>query len=188
MLSSFIVVFGTRSIQHLTITVNLLGMNSNKNNVTTDKCCPSSQINQDNSFHWHDVLVWSQSAKNTLWCLLGCMIGDFGTIFWFQTYSPETPALIVMSLAMVCGILTSIALETILLLRQMSFSYAFKTAIGMSLVSMVAMESAMNLTDYALVGEARLVGWVIPLMLLAGFLTAWPYNYWRLKKFGKACH
>jgi hypothetical protein len=25
-------------------------------------------------------------------------------------------------------------------------------------------------------------------MLAVGFLTPWPYNYWRLKKFGIACH
>ena len=93
-----------------------------------------------------------------------------------------------MSVAIVCGILTSIALETILLARQMAIAAAFKTAIGMSLVSMVSMEAAMNLVDYLLVGEARLVWWVIPFMLIAGFLTPWPYNYWRLKKHGKACH
>jgi len=116
------------------------------------------------------------------------MIGDFGAILWFQTYSPETAPLIVMSVAIVCGITTSIILETILLSRQMQLSAAFKTAIGMSLVSMVAMEAAMNATDYFLVGGARLTWWVIPFMLLAGFLTPWPYNYWRLKKLGKACH
>jgi len=25
-------------------------------------------------------------------------------------------------------------------------------------------------------------------MLTVGFLTPWPYNYWRLKKFNEACH
>jgi hypothetical protein len=25
-------------------------------------------------------------------------------------------------------------------------------------------------------------------MLIVGFLTPWPYNYWRLKKFNQACH
>jgi len=25
-------------------------------------------------------------------------------------------------------------------------------------------------------------------MLMVGFLTPWPYNYWRLKKFNQACH
>lgn len=157
----------------------------------TKSCCPNTakpanQITLD--FNWTDISTWKRSAVNTAWCLLGCVIGDFGAILWFQTYSPATPALIVMSVAIVCGILTSIALETVLLARQMAFAAAFKTAIGMSLVSMVSMETAMNLVDYLLVGEARLVWWVIPFMLLAGFITPWPYNYWRLKKHGKACH
>ena len=140
------------------------------------------------AFHWRDRVVWKKSAKNTAWCLLGCVIGDFSTIFAFQTYAPDTPALLVMTLAIINGILTSIALETFILSRQMTLKLAFKTAIGMSLVSMVAMETAMNLVDYIIVGEARLVWHVIPFMLLAGFLTPWPYNYWRLKKLGKACH
>ena len=140
-----------------------------------------------NDFNWRDKGVWQQSAKNTLWCLIGCSIGDFSAIFWFQTYSPTTPVLQVMSVAIVCGILTSIILETIILSRQMLLGKAFKTAIGMSLISMVAMEVAMNSVDYFIVGQAKLIWWVIPIMLLAGFLTPWPYNYWRLKKLGKAC-
>ena len=53
---------------------------------------------------------------------------------------------------------------------------------------MISMEVAMNLTDYLIIGSAKLVWWVVPIMLLVGFLTPWPYNYWRLKKFNKACH
>jgi hypothetical protein len=139
-------------------------------------------------FNWRDTALWSRSAINTLWCLVGCVIGDFGTIFWFQLYSPETMPLTVMALATVNGILTSITLETLIMLKQMAFKVAFKTAVGMSLVSMVSMEMAMNLVDYVLVGGARLVWWAVPPMLLAGFVTPWPYNYWRLKKLGKACH
>ena len=93
-----------------------------------------------------------------------------------------------MSLAIVNGILTSIALETFILSQQMSFKLAFKTAIGMSLISMISMEIAMNLTDVALTGGAILTWWVIPFMLIAGFVTPLPYNYWRLKALGKACH
>lgn len=93
-----------------------------------------------------------------------------------------------MSLAIVNGLLTSIALETVILSRQMQLSAAFKTAIGMSMVSMIAMEVAMNITDYVLVGQAAITWWAVPFMLLAGFVTPWPYNYWRLKKFGVACH
>ena len=92
-----------------------------------------------------------------------------------------------MALAIVNGILTSIALETFILSRQMEFSDAFRTAIGMSLISMVSMEFAMNVTDVLLTGGAKLTWWVVPIMLLAGFLTPLPYNYWRLKALGKGC-
>ena len=70
----------------------------------------------------------------------------------------------------------------------MEISKAFKTAIGMSLISMISMEIAMNTVDWILVGEAKLVWWIIPIMLLSGFLTPWPYNYYRLKKYNISCH
>jgi hypothetical protein len=70
----------------------------------------------------------------------------------------------------------------------MALRAAFKTAIGMSLISMVSMEAAMNLVDVALTGGAVLTWWVVPLMLVAGYVTPLPYNYWRLKAHGKACH
>jgi hypothetical protein len=93
-----------------------------------------------------------------------------------------------MSLAIINGLITSIILETIILSRQMALDVAIKTACGMSLVSMLAMEIAMNLVDVAITGGARLNLTVIPIMLLAGFLAPLPYNYWRLKALGKACH
>jgi len=98
------------------------------------------------------------------------------------------PVSLIMSLAIINGIITSIILETIILSKQMLLKLAFKTAVGMSLVSMISMEAAMNLTDYLLTGGAILTWWVIPFMLLAGFVTPLPYNYWRLKALGKGCH
>ena len=93
-----------------------------------------------------------------------------------------------MLLAIINGILTSILLETAILARQMPFNLALKTAAGMSLISMVAMEAAMNLVDVAITGGAKLTLFVVPIMLLAGFLAPLPYNYWRLKALGKSCH
>jgi hypothetical protein len=140
------------------------------------------------SIHWRCKHTWKRSAYNTLWCLLGCAIGDLGTIFTFQIYAPDTHTLLVMSLAIINGLMTSIVLETILLSRQMAINLALKTALGMSLVSMIAMEVAMNTADYLLVGEARITWWSLLPSLAAGFLAPWPYNYWRLKHLGKACH
>jgi len=141
------------------------------------------------NFNWSCKNTWNISAKNTFWCLLGCSIGDFGTILFFQLTKIPFPILIIMSLAIINGIITSIILETIILLKQnFSLKLAFKTAVGMSLISMVSMEVAMNATDYFLTGGAILTWWVIPIMLAVGFVTPWPYNYWRLKKFNEACH
>ena len=137
---------------------------------------------------WYCIHTWLQASKNTLWCLLGCCIGDFGTIGFFQFMEIAWPVSLIMTLAIINGIITSIILETIILSKQMLFKLAFKTAIGMSLVSMVSMEVAMNLTDFILTGGAILTWWVIPFMLFAGFITPLPYNYWRLKALGKACH
>ena len=141
------------------------------------------------NFDWFCLSTWKTSAKNTAWCVIGCAIGDFGTILYFQLTEIHFPFLGIMILAIINGLITSIILETFILMKQnLDFSKAFKTAIGMSFISMISMEVAMNLTDYFLTGGAILTWWVVPIMLLAGFLTPWPYNYWRLKKFNIACH
>ncbi len=154
---------------------------------------PGESISVKNDFNWRDGSVWKQSAHNTKWCLVGCSIGDFGTIAAFQ-FIPYLDALgwndmSIMFLAMFNGIMTSIALETFILIKQMGgIREAFRVAIGMSLISMIAMESSMNATDLLIMGEPTLTWWIIPIMLLVGFLTPWPYNYWRLKKYGISCH
>jgi len=138
--------------------------------------------------NWNCKSTWRKAKKNTLWCLIGCSIGDFGTIFYFQNVDHSLSNFEVMSIAVINGILTSILLETLILLKQMNFISAIKTALGMSLISMVSMEVAMNLTDIFLTGGALLTWWVIPIMLIVGFITPLPYNYWRLKKYNISCH
>ena len=141
------------------------------------------------NFNWNCKHTWKTSAKNTAWCVLGCAIGDFGTILFFQISKIPFPVLGIMTLAIINGLITSIILETIVLMRQkFNFSKAIRTALGMSFISMISMEIAMNLTDYILTGGAILTWWVVPIMLVVGFLTPWPYNYWRLKKYGINCH
>ena len=126
---------------------------------------------------WRCRHTWRRASYNTMWCLIGCAIGDMGTILFFQLTGIPWPVLLIMSLAIINGLLTSIALETFILARQMPLRLAFKTAIGMSLISMIGMEVALNVTDVALTGGAMLTWWVVPLMLAAGFVTPLPYNY-----------
>jgi copper chaperone CopZ len=146
-------------------------------------------------FDWKDSSVWKQSAHNTKWCLLGCAMGEFATLAYFQyagyTLMDASTLMFwtILLLPIINGLATSVALETFLLMRtQMDVGAAFKTAMGMSFIGMVAMEIAMEATDFLLTGGMGMTWWVIPPMLLAGFVTPWPYNYWRLKKHGKACH
>ena len=129
-----------------------------------------------------------KSAYNTMWCLIGCSIGDFGTIFFFQISNIEWSTLVIMILAIINGLITSVVLETVILMQQMKISSALNTALGMSFISMIFMEITMNAMDWLFTGGAVLVWWVIPIMLVAGFIAPWPYNYWRLKKYDLVCH
>ena len=148
-------------------------------------------------FDWSDRGVWKQSAHNTKWCLIGCSIGEFGTLAYYS-YSGITEGLALYSkiwyfyaiLPLINGLATSVMLETAILIRgQMDFRNALSTALGMSFISMLMMEISMEITDLLFTtGELGLDPIAIPFMLLVGFLTPWPYNYWRLKKYGVACH
>ena len=140
------------------------------------------------SISWNCKHTWKKARLNTLWCLLGCSIGDFGTIYYFQNIDHTWSITSIMILAIVNGLLTSIILETFILLKQLGLFNAIKTALGMSLISMVSMEIAMNITDILLTGGALITWWAIPIMLTAGFITPLPYNYWRLKKYNASCH
>ncbi len=152
---------------------------------------------QGEDFHWSDGSVWKQSANNTKWCLIGCSIGEFGTLAYYS-YSGLTDDISLYSnswyffaiLPLINGLATSVMLETFLLIRgQMDFRNALSTALGMSFISMLMMEIAMEITDLLFTqGELGMNPIAIPFMLIVGFLTPWPYNYWRLKKYGMACH
>ena len=136
---------------------------------------------------WLDKKKWQSSSFNTFVCLVGCSIGDFGAILYFQYFTQINSIMIIMPIAIISGIATSIFLETILLLKTMVFKEAFKTATGMSLISMISMELAMNFTDIFLEGALVLsLSSIIP-VLIVGFIVPWPYNYWKLVKYNKGC-
>ncbi len=144
---------------------------------------------------WNDIDKWKRASFNTLNCLIGCSIGDFGTIIFLQAYYPHTSMLTQMSLATVSGLCTSVLLETIILKVRESFDWknAFTTAFSMSFISMVTMEIAMNASDFMVTGGKAAFNspkyWLaFAVASVAGFLVPLPYNYYKLKKYNKACH
>ena len=136
---------------------------------------------------WTCKSTWRKSSYNTMWCLIGCSIGDFGTIYFFQSIDHSLSIYLVMLLAIINGIITSIILETIILAKQFPIFEALNIAIKMSLISMISMEIAMNAVDLIFAGGVLTLT-IIPFMLFAGFVTPLPYNYFRLKKYNQACH
>ncbi|KAJ5793753.1 hypothetical protein N7457_000352 [Penicillium paradoxum] len=145
---------------------------------------------------WTCRSTWRRAGINTLRCLVGCTTGDFSALWILQTYCPEMGMSSIMALSMVSGITTSVILETVLLRRgadQLSWPRAARTAMGMSMVSMLGMELAENAVDYHLTGGIVAFGdpkfWLAAVLSMgAGYLAPLPYNYLRLRKYGKACH
>ncbi|KAI4834333.1 hypothetical protein E4T44_08890 [Aureobasidium sp. EXF-8845] len=165
---------------------------------------------------WNCRGTWKRAGINTLRCLVGCTVGDFSALWTLQTYAPELGMGTIMALSTATGSLrlvevviladvyylvtsglsTSIALETALLRwgkDKLALSMAFKTAMGMSFISMLAMELAENVVDFHLTGgvialqDSRF--WAAAMVsIAAGYLVPLPWNYYRLRRWGKACH
>ena len=97
---------------------------------------------------------------------------------------------------MASGISTSLLLETVLLRLgrdRLPWGAAAKTAAGMSLISMLTMEAAENAVDLHLTGgvvrfDDPAFWGAAAVSVAAGFLAPLPWNYVRLRKFGRACH
>jgi copper chaperone CopZ len=149
----------------------------------------------ENSSFWGNKVNWKRASFNTLNCLIGCSIGDFGMLIFLQAYFPGTPMYLQMILAIIAGLTTSIALEsTILRWREkFNWSLALKTAFSMSFISMIGMEIAMNMTDFMITGGKaafNTAGYWLALIpaMIAGFILPLPYNYHKLQKHGKSCH
>jgi Domain of unknown function (DUF4396) len=144
---------------------------------------------------WSDRKVWRVASRNTLNCLIGCMIGDISMIVYMQTYHPHAPMMLTMGLAMAAGLVTSILFESVLLRWREGFGWrsAFTMAFSMSFLSMLGMEAAANATDFMLTGgrvpPSDPFYWTaLAISVGAGFLAPLPYNYWKFKRHGKACH
>lgn len=94
------------------------------------------------------------------------------------------------------GTSTSVVLETAMLnlgKDRLPLVAAARTACGMSMVSMLAMEFTENAVTLGLadpsMGLADSRFWIVTaLSMTAGFLAPLPYNYFRLKFWKKACH
>ncbi|KAF9939062.1 hypothetical protein BGZ67_010030 [Mortierella alpina] len=162
------------------------------------KSTTASALPITSGLFWSDPTTWKTASTNTFRCLIGCTAGDMSMLFYLQSFHPTLSPGIAMAMAMASGITTSIALETVLLrfskASRMPWRAAFKTATGMSLISMLTMEAVENAVDIHLMGWGNVniqdpLFWkAIGISALAGWSAPLPFNYWNLKRHGKSCH
>jgi hypothetical protein len=134
------------------------------------------------------------TTSATLHCLTGCAIGEFaGLAIGVSLGLGVWPT---MALATVLGFISGYALGLRPLVQQgMSVAQAFKTIWLGETVSIAVMELAMNFTDYH-VGGVAVASMLDPrfwlgyaLALPAGFIVAWPVNWFLLRgAVKKPCH
>jgi len=162
-------------------------------------CCrpppPSAPQSLPPAF-WSSAPAWRRAARNTSQCLFGCAVGDIAAMTLVPLWWPSIHTGTLMAVAILAGITSSVLLETVVLRVRERFDWAraLRTALGMSLLSMVAMEVVMNLVDWSMMGGQRLhlhdprywLAWGPALVM--GFLAALPYNYFMLRRHGRSCH
>ena len=135
-----------------------------------------------------------RAAVNTARCLLGCTVGDMGTLVALQVYYPSLGPEITVPISCTAGICSSLALESTLLTigqDKLPVRVAVRTAFNMSFISMLAMELAENAVEIALTGGAFDSAASFLALLpatAAGFGAAYPYNFYMLRRYGRSCH
>lgn len=134
------------------------------------------------------------SAQATLHCLTGCVIGEVaGLAIGVSLGLGIWPTIILATtLAYLSGI--TLGLVPVMRNRGVGLVQAFRIIWIGEVISIGVMELVMNLVDYQMGGMAApsIASWMfwrgILLAVPAGFLAAWPVNYWLLKRNLKACH
>ena len=142
--------------------------------------------------HAHGVI--GTTSRVTLHCLVGCSIGELlglviGTLAGFT-------AVATMGLAVVLAFVVGMSLAVLPVMRRhgMGLRRALATVWLGEVMSITVMEIAMNGVDWWLGGIqagslAAPIFWIgFAVAVPAGFVAAWPVNWWLLRRNLKHCH
>ena len=138
--------------------------------------------------------AFKTSAQATLHCLTGCVIGEVAGLLVGVSlgFSPWATIALATVLAYTAGI--TLGLIPVMRGRGVGLVAAFKIIWIGEVISIGVMEVVMNFVDYQMGGMTApsVATWMfwrgILFAVPAGFLAAWPVNYWLLKRELKACH
>lgn len=137
---------------------------------------------------------WRLAARSTLHCLTGCIIGEVVGLAIGIEAGLSTFATIALATALAYLSGFALGLMPVMRSRGLSLVDAFKLIWIGEAISIGVMEIVMNWVDYEMGGMAAMtiLSWQFVRGLLfavpAGFLAAWPVNYWLLARELKSCH
>ena len=159
--------------------------------------CHAETQHSAHSHHHHGAPgagPWRLAAHATSHCLTGCIIGELiGVFIGVEAGLPAaTTIVLATALSYLSGF--TLGLWPVMRDRGLSVAAALKLIWIGEAVSIGVMEIVMNAVDYAMGGMVAVsfFSWQSIRGLLvavpAGFLAAWPVNYWLLSRDMKACH
>lgn len=133
-------------------------------------------------------------GQRRLYCLSGCIIGEIAGLMIGVTLGLSVGPIIVLATSL--AYLSGMALGLIPVMRNQNktFLEALKLIWIGEVVSIGAMEIAMNAADYSVGGmqAGSIISpsfWAgVAAAVPAGFLAAWPLNWWLLKRDLEKCH
>ena len=137
---------------------------------------------------------WRLAAHSTLHCLTGCVIGELAGLAIGVELGLPAWATVALATALAYASGITLGLLPVMRSRRIGLLAALKIIWVGEVVSIGVMEIAMNAVDYSMggMGAPSILHWSFWQGFLfavpAGFLAAWPVNFWLLRRNLKNCH
>lgn len=134
------------------------------------------------------------SAQATLHCLTGCVIGEVAGLAIGVSLGLAAWQTIVLATALAYASGMTLGLVPVMKSRGIGLLAALRIIWVGEVVSIGVMEIVMNVVDYQMggMGAPSIFSWMfvrgLAIAIPAGFLAAWPVNYWLIKRDLKGCH
>jgi hypothetical protein len=155
-----------------------------------------SQKHNSHAYHGHGGGgPLRTSAQATLHCLTGCVIGEVAGLMIGTLIGLAVWPMIILATALSYASGITLGLVPVMRNQGVGLLGALKIIWIGEVISIGVMEIVMNFVDYQMGGMGTNSIFVWPFWrglvfaIPAGFLAAWPVNYWLLKREIKAaCH
>ena len=147
-----------------------------------------------NAHHGHGGGPWRTAAQATLHCLTGCVIGEVTGLLIGVGLGLGLWPTIILATVLAYGAGMTLGLIPVMRRQHVGLLQALRIIWIGEVVSIGVMEVVMNFVDYQMGGMTApsVFAWTfwqgIAFAIPAGFVAAWPVNYWLLRRELKACH